>query len=71
MDHIGIITNLFESHKIPTTTDEAISNPQDPAKDRFTKLEAQVASINCNVNLLMAALNNKPEILIKDGGSNA
>lgn len=40
-------------------SDEYINNPQDPLKERFVCMEAQVTDTNHNVSLLMVALINK------------
>jgi len=50
--------------------DESVNKPHDPILVSFMWLEQQVVDINCNVNLLMAALNRKLWILGEDGGSN-
>eukprot|EP00253_Pinus_taeda_P034565 PITA_34565 len=51
--------------------DEFVNEPCDPAELRFSQLKEQVADINRNVNLLMAALSNKLGIFGEEGGSNA
>ena len=47
--------------------DESVNEPRYSAEMRFSRLEQQVADINRNVNLLMAALGNKLGILGEDG----
>jgi hypothetical protein len=50
--------------------DESVhNNPRDPTEERL-EWEAQVADINRNMNLLMAALASKLEPFEDDGGSN-
>lgn len=39
--------------------DEPVNNPRDHVEERFLWLEAQVADINRNMNLLMMGLTNK------------
>jgi len=51
--------------------DKSVNEPLDPTKVRFSWLEQQVADINHNVNLLMAALSNNLVFFREDGGSNA
>lgn len=51
--------------------DESVNEPCDPTELRFSRLEEQVADINCNVNIFMAALRNKLGIFGEEGGSNA
>lgn len=43
------------------------NNPQDLAEEIFSRLEAQVVDISCNMNLLMVALAN--EIGIREDGA--
>ena len=50
--------------------DEFVNEPHDTAELRFLLLEEQVADINRNVNLLMAALSNRMGIFGEEGGSN-
>jgi hypothetical protein len=51
---------------------ESIHNiPQDLVEEIFETLEAQVADINHNMNLLMVALASKPEPFGDDEGSNS
>jgi hypothetical protein len=52
--------------------DESVhNNSRDPIEERFERLEAQVVDINCNMNLLMAALASKLLPFRDDGGSNS
>jgi hypothetical protein len=39
--------------------DEYSNNPWDESEERFSKLEAQVIDISCNMAILMEALENK------------
>lgn len=50
--------------------DECMNNPLDPAEDRFSQLEVQVANTSRNLNLLVSAFSNMLWLLEEDGGSN-